>query len=554
MDNYTYSYDIFDTCLVRACGSPINIWDILAHRVLGNTATRSRVSDFVLIRHKAEGDAREKFINDKKEDITLEDIYSYCDFSSLTSMSNEDIMTREIEVEDHMLVPVMKIKEEINNLHQNGKHITFISDMYLPTSFVIRKLTSTGLYTDGDHLYISGDIGKSKSTGHLFDFVCKDLDTEFSHWIHKGDNPKSDYKIPKQKGIKAKKVSHPFSFYEQNVIKNDWALSSSDIQKMLSLSRATRLSMNDTPYYRFAADFIAPLMTTFVHHIIEDAKHRGLQHLYFIARDACILYQIAQHFTQKYPEISIHYLYASRQSLYEPDENCIKFMEQEGLTRPHSAIVDMIGSRRCQQCLNKLLRQHGYNDVFAYYYEVTAYRIQSSDNYDAMYFHEKMAGSPYYHHVSHPLFEQYFGITDQLRTTGYRKEGDKIRPVYEEDLVNMDYKKQVFGINSAVCNSFAKRYVETYISKPIRCNNIAHAIFADFCHVPRKEYLAALNNFFSTSSETTQESLLVKRNILNIAFNKKHYLRWKQGNMIYNSGILYRLVLACLQWYHRKKK
>jgi predicted HAD superfamily hydrolase len=553
MDNYIYSYDIFDTCLIRACGTPIDLWDVLAHDVLGDSADPDRISDFVLIRRKAEGQARKELINDTNEDITIEDIYSYCDFSSLTSISNEDIIKKEIQAENRMLVPVLKIKEEIDDLHRNGNHITFISDMYLPTSFVHNKLMSTGLYTEGDHLYISGEIGKSKSTGHLFDYVRDDLNARFSHWIHQGDNRHSDYEVPKKKGIKAKLISHPLSYYEHKALEYDLDLSSYYIQKIAAICRATRLSMQDTPGYRFAADFIAPLMTTYVHHIFEDASQRGLQHLYFVARDAGILYHIAQQFVHLYPTISIHYLYASRQSLYQPDENCIDYFRQEGLTRPNCAIVDMIGSRKCQQCMNVLLYQHGYESVFAYYYEVTAYRKQSSDIYNAMYYHEKMAGSPHYHHVSHPLYEQYFGMTDQLRTIGYRKEAGKVLPVYEEDLMNMEYKQQVFSINKDVCATFTKHYINAHISSPLPCNHILHATFAHFCHVPKREYLAALDNFFSTSSETTQEPLLVKRNILSILFNKRQYLRWKQGNLIYNSGLLYPIIFTFLQWYHTKK-
>lgn len=553
MNNYIYSYDIFDTCLVRTCGNPISLWDVLAHDVLGISADPERISDFVLIRRKAEGQARKELINDTKEDITIEDIYSYCDFSSLTLMSNEDIIKKEIEAENCMLVPVLKIKEEIADLHRNGNHVTFISDMYLPASFVLNKLISTGLYTDGDHLYISGEIGKSKSTGHLFDYVRDDLNATFSNWTHQGDNCHSDYAVPKTKGIHTKLTKHPLSYYEHKTLEYDLSFPSSDIQKIATICRATRLSMQDTPGYRFAADFIAPLMTTYVHHILEDASQRGLLHLYFVARDAGILYHIAQQFVHLFPTISIHYLYASRQSLYQPDENCIDYFRQEGLIRSNSAVVDMIGSRKCQQCINNLLHQHGYEPVFAYYYEVTAYRIQSSDNYDAMYYHEKMAGSPYYHHISHPLYEQFFGMTDQLRTIGYRKEAGKVLPVYENDLMNMEYKQQLFRINKDVCATFAKHYINARISSPLPSNHTLHATFAHFCHVPRREYLAALDNFFSTSSETTQEPLLVKRNILSILFNKRQYLRWKQGNLIYNSGILYHIVLAFLQWYHSKK-
>lgn len=553
MDNFIYSYDIFDTCLVRACGSPTDLWDVLAHDVLGDSADSASISDFVLIRRNAEGQAREQLINESKEDITIEDIYSYCDFSSLTPMSNEDILKKEIEVEDCMLVPVLKIKEEIDNLHRNGKHITFISDMYLPTSFIRNKLQSTGLYTEGDHLYISGDIGKAKSTGHLFEYVRHDLHAEYCQWMHQGDNRHSDYKVPKKKGIKAKLISHPLSYYEHKALEYNLDFSSSDIQKIAAICRATRLSMQDAPGDRFAADFIAPLMTTFVHHILDDANRRGLQHLYFIARDACILYHIAQHFIQLYPTISIHYLYASRQSLYHPDENCMDYFHQEGLTRPHSAIVDMVGSRRCQQCINDLLAQHGYDPIYAYYYEVTPYRIMTPYVYSAMYCQEKMAGSPHYHHVSHPLFEQYFGITGQLRTIGYQRNGKSFTPIFENDLLNIDYKQSVFAIHKEVCAAFAKYYVLAAITNPLRCNHIVFAVFGYFCHVPRRDYLSALDGFFSTSSESNQEPLLVKRSLFSIVFNKRQYLRWKQGNIIYNSGLLYRPVIAMLQWYHQYK-
>ena len=554
MNKNIYSYDIFDTCLVRACGTPEYVWDILAYQILGKTSEIACIRDFILIRRSAEGKARQELINQNKEDVTLKDIYSYCDFSSLTNISNQEIMETEMNVEEKMLIPVYSMLQEINQLHQEGKCVTFISDMYLPQAFIEKILIATGFYQKGDYLYISGEIGKSKSTGHLYDYVQKELNIAFHHWIHQGDNPLSDQIIPKKKGIKTKLIHHSMSYYEKKAIAYDRALSSSDIYKLSALSRAFRLNTTEEPAHRFAADFIAPLMTTFVHNILEDAKCRGLQHLYFIARDACILYHIAQELIHQYPGITIHYLYASRQSLYEPDENCLPYLHQEGLTRPNSAIVDMVGSRRCQQCINELLLQNGYTQVFAYYYEVTPYRIMSTDPYLAMYYQEQLAGCPHYHHASHPLFEQYFGITDQLRTIGYQKVGDKVAPVYESDLMDVDYKHQIFTINKEICCSFARYYAMSYIIDPVRCNNILFAVFAHFCHVPRLDFLMALKDFFSTSSETEQEPLLIKLSLVSILFNKQHYLRWKQGNLIYNSGILYRPIIAILQWYHNHKK
>ena len=554
MNDSIYSYDIFDTCLVRACGSPEMIWDILANRILGNTSNTADVNDFILIRRQAEGKARELLINETKEDVTIGDIYNFCDFSSLTSISNQEIMKSEMEVEEDMLVPVFSILQEIDKLHQAGENITFISDMYLSKNFIKKILINTGFFHDGDRLYISGEIGKSKSTGHLYDYVKKELNISFKQWIHKGDNKYSDYQIPKRKGIKTILINHSLSYYERKAIEFDLALAPSDLKKITHISRAVRLSMTDEPAYRFATDFIAPQMTTFVHNILEDARHRGIHHLYFMARDAYILYIIAEEFARLYPGISLHYLYASRQSLYKPDENCMSYLQQEGLTRSHSAIVDMVGSRRCQHCINKLFTQHGFDKIHAYYYEVTPYRLMSNDTYTAMYYQEKLAGSPYYHHASHPLLEQYFGITDQLRTIGYKKEFEKILPIYEPDLVDAQYKKKLFNINKKICVAFAKHYINAYIAEPFRSNNFFFAVFADFCHVPHRDYLSALCGFFSTDSANQQEPLLEKRNLFSIIFDKKHYLRWKNGNLVFNSGRLYRPIITTLRWYYIIKK
>ena len=57
-----YSYDIFDTCLVRTCGEAKNVFYLLATKVLGPQANISAKNDFALIRMNAEKKAREELI------------------------------------------------------------------------------------------------------------------------------------------------------------------------------------------------------------------------------------------------------------------------------------------------------------------------------------------------------------------------------------------------------------------------------------------------------------------------------------------------------------
>ena len=42
----TYSFDVFDTCLIRACGMPHFVSNLLAERILGKDASESELNDY----------------------------------------------------------------------------------------------------------------------------------------------------------------------------------------------------------------------------------------------------------------------------------------------------------------------------------------------------------------------------------------------------------------------------------------------------------------------------------------------------------------------------
>ena len=66
-----FSFDIFDTCLVRTCGESYNVFYILAKEILGDDAELSQINDFVLIRKRGEEYARKALVNEQNEEITL---------------------------------------------------------------------------------------------------------------------------------------------------------------------------------------------------------------------------------------------------------------------------------------------------------------------------------------------------------------------------------------------------------------------------------------------------------------------------------------------------
>lgn len=310
-----YSFDLFDTCFVRACGHPKNVFDLLAYRILGDGSSESIRCDFAQIRIEGEKKARRL---SSEEEISLDDIYAQCDFSDLTNLSNKKILRTEIEIEKEQLIPVYSIWEKIRKFHQEGYGIYYISDMYLPYDFLLELLKVHDFWQEKDRLYVSSIYRLTKYKGGLYEKVANENNLSYKKWKHWGDNKYSDFFIPKKKGIHATLVQHKYSFYEHFLLKQDCFPGFFVNQHLSGISKAVRLSFPDTPQYAFAADLIAPLYIPFVYKVLLDASHSCIKRIFFLARDGYILYQIAQSLRSEFPDIELRYLYVSRSSLYLP--------------------------------------------------------------------------------------------------------------------------------------------------------------------------------------------------------------------------------------------
>lgn len=619
-----YSYDIFDTCLIRTCGEPKHVFDLLAATILGEKSDTSKRIDFTVIRMNAEQQARKALINNENEEITLEDIYQFCDFCKLTDIDRKAIMLTEIDIEESVLLPVYEIKNEIEMLAKQGANIAYISDMYLPKEFIERVLTKNGFYVN-HNIFVSSEIKKTKSTGNLYDHILKKLHIKTSQWQHTGDNLLSDYRIPRSKGIKSKIIKNEYNQYEKmgkELLQNGINPNSGFI---FSLSRAIRLSFPKTPNILFASTFVAPMFVTFVYKLLCDCRERGIKHLFFAARDGLILYHIALEFANQFTDISLTYLYVSRQALYmaglneissscikesmphlkdkgiegilyelhidsfdysglsltgldgeqiidllftsqsfiealnkkyrEQNEYIIKYFEQEGLTAGNCAIVDVLGSRRCQKAINYILCKNNYPKAFAYYFEVTWCRITDYEPYLAMNYQENIINTSNYNRASQPLYEQFFAISNQKRTIEYQKKAiDKIEPLFEQDYLSDDYKQNIFETHKLVCIEYAKHYRAEASSDLINCIQAAQKTFAYFCYAPPINYLQAIEGFRCTGSGEANEFLLNKRNFIYVITHINKYYRWPEGQLIYSSGPLYKLILYYLKKRYKKKK
>lgn len=507
-----YSFDIFDTCFVRACGSPKNVFDILARRILGEIAEESFLCDFALIRIKAEEKAREE---SQYEDITLSEIYEYCDFTGLTDMSNAEIMNTEILVEREELVPVWDLKEKIQGIHNHGKSVMYVSDMYLSRDFMLQLLRENNFWKEGDKLYVSSEIRKTKQSGALYRYIADENKIKFKDWHHYGDNRYSDYKIPRRLGIKACLINHRYTFYEEKLKSIFCSPSSKVYTLMASISRGIRLGMKEQSLKsRFAVEFIAPLYVSLVYNILKQSRFDKIKNLYFMARDGYILYIIAKEFEDVFEDINLHYFYASRKALY-PDKNpsvCIKkealivkYLVQEGIATkegsPSVGIVDLRGTRKCHKAINDILHKNGYNLTKGYYLEVLDDRvsIKESGSYYALWHSERYSPDTVLSESAN-LLEQYFSITCQSRTIGYEEKEGKIIPIFDKwKSENSSLELQELHIN--IVKEWVKFYKKSYLDR--ENENVLYGselLLNDFIYNPKSEYLKMLCNFRITNN------------------------------------------------------
>lgn len=305
------SFDIFDTCLIRRCGEPHKIWDLMAEELFDKDDVRGRLS-FVGNRRVAESK-----LMDENPFPTLQDIYDDLNVSQW-GFASEKIIQLEMKVEEQELFPNPKMLEIVKQYRLDGFSIAFISDMYLPSEFLKRILVKFGFCDNDDKVYVSAECKASKNEGSLFDYVFKDTNTKAKQWIHYGDNEKSDYLKPKTKGVKSYWIKNTSFTKEEKrwLSESRFYAHKHEIELWAGLCRFVRVNLDDSERTERAVDLISSLYIPYVQYILEQSQKQGIKILYFLARDAHIFLKSAEQFKGIYPNVELRYLKLSRRSLY----------------------------------------------------------------------------------------------------------------------------------------------------------------------------------------------------------------------------------------------
>lgn len=306
------SFDIFDTVLIRKCGLPENIFYLLANRLYPDDRALSEA--FLLWRRKAEQQARRR---QPQIDVSLTQIYNDDNLTGFPDYTPQQMMEVEVQIESENLIANPAVKKIIEGKRKGGYVVCFISDMYLDSDTLAGLLRREGCLLNNEQVYVSCEYNARKSNGKLFEIVRRELQP--TEWLHFGDHPISDVKIPCKLGIKAWRVDTPFTDTERMLLDKAYMIRERyELSILVGLQRVARILQGNDAYAEIAADFVAPTYIPYVFFLLQQAKKRKLKRLYFLSRDSYILMKMAEALQPFYPEIELRYLFVSRKSLLLP--------------------------------------------------------------------------------------------------------------------------------------------------------------------------------------------------------------------------------------------
>lgn len=274
------AFDVFDTLIKRDVGKPTDLF------LLGGV-------DFAQKRKEAEVQARAA----GSHEVTLAEIYARPELSGYDP-------ARECVWETAAAIANFPVLEAVRILHEQGKRLYFVSDMYLPQEQIYAMLIRCG-YDMLDGGFVSSSYGAQKRSGALFHRFLRDTGLKCGQVLFVGDSWRADVLGAALAGIRAWHLAAPQPV--QGAVKVTDASSG-------ALRAFIQNRLSGMPYDGQALGFsvLGPFQLAFCRWIHQQRQVHKSARLYFLARD---MYLTRMVYALLYPEEETCYLEVSRKSL-----------------------------------------------------------------------------------------------------------------------------------------------------------------------------------------------------------------------------------------------
>lgn len=230
----------------------------------------------------------------------------------------------ELEIESRMLVARAEFVDLLMELKKAGKRVVAVSDMYLPAEHIRRLLDRAGFGSLLEGVYSSADTCRAKASGAAWPLLAERYGVGKDRWWHLGDHPISDGVRPAEFGLTALVLRDPREHFRKLVSRTyaRMAVRRPYWRGRLAQQWMLPLEGENQPrsaLFRLGYTFFGPLLCSFVHHVYERSRARGVGRVYFFSREGQILLdiwnEIVPFLSSGAPPIAAQYLYVSRVAL-----------------------------------------------------------------------------------------------------------------------------------------------------------------------------------------------------------------------------------------------
>lgn len=310
-----FSFDVFDTALIRRVALPTDIFRLIARELALEDGRADDLAvfeeEFVSARITAEDLARAKAA--PREDCTLEAIWDELRrlLPALPAAATAEL---EVRIERENILANPNLSGRIRELTRTGQRVLFISDIFHSRATVFDFLSRAGLAASIDQVFVSSEAGLLKSTGNLFRHVAQAVGASPGDFVHQGDHPISDGVAARKAGLRTLAYAATrLNAAEKTVLAafaDDFAGS-----RLAAAMRIARLAERDDGRASLVPAFLGPLAVLLAGWALAQAERRGVRRLYFVARDGHIPWRAAVELAEAYPGIESRYVKLSRHSL-----------------------------------------------------------------------------------------------------------------------------------------------------------------------------------------------------------------------------------------------
>ena len=306
------SFDIFDTLIKRNVRQPEDVFSLVEE--VYNDKNKKNIFNFKFYRKLAEKIAR-RISN--KEDVNLNEIYGLL-FKKYGNKVDE-LKLLEIELEMLVCRKNKEVYKIYNYAKSKNKKIIIVSDMYLDRK-VIEKILKQNDINDYDRLYVSNELGLTKHTGKLYDYVISDLKCKPSSILHIGDNLIADISQANKRGIITYNIKN--EIINMNINKYS-KLGKKEINQLNIINSFIKhnIDKDKNQYYKIGYSKLGILFYSFLQWIESHARDNGLEELVFLSRDGFILKKAYDEYFYSKNKINDKYMYVSRRTLIVPSFN-----------------------------------------------------------------------------------------------------------------------------------------------------------------------------------------------------------------------------------------